>query len=73
MTKQRLKIRGMHCVGCAMTIDGALEDVAGVRSAATNYARQWVDVEYDEQLVPQGKLLDAIKQAGYEAYIEPSM
>lgn len=70
MTKQRLKIRGMHCVGCAILIDGALEDVAGVRSATTSYARQSVEVQYDEQQVSQETLLDAIKQAGYEAILE---
>ena len=33
-----LKITGMHCPSCAMNIDGALEDTAGVIEAETSYA-----------------------------------
>lgn len=67
MTKQKFQISGMHCVGCAMTIDGALEDLTGVRSATTNYARQTVEVEYDEKKVSVEQLLQAVKAAGYTA------
>ncbi|MBI5670081.1 MAG: heavy-metal-associated domain-containing protein [Chloroflexi bacterium] len=67
MKKQRLLIQGMHCVGCAMTVDGALEDLPGVKSATTNYARQTADVEYDEQTVTEAQLVAAVEQAGYKA------
>jgi len=30
MQKIKLKINGMHCVSCAMNIDGDLEDTEGV-------------------------------------------
>ena len=67
MKKQRFEIQGMHCVGCAMTIDGAVEDLPGVKSATTNYARQHADVEYDETRVTEKKIFEAIKEAGYSA------
>lgn len=67
MAKQRFQVQGMHCVGCAMTIDGALEDLPGVKSASTNYARQVVDVEYDEQKVTIAQIVSAVKEAGYTA------
>lgn len=67
MTRKRLQIKGMHCVGCAMTVDGALEDLPGVKSASTNYARQTTDVEYDEQKVTEAQLIAAVEQAGYQA------
>ncbi len=66
MIKKRFQIKGMHCVGCAMTVDGALEDLAGVKSATTNYARQVADVEYDERKVGEAQILAAIRGAGYE-------
>ncbi len=71
MTKVRLRIEGMHCVGCAMTIDGALEDLPGVQSASTNYARQVVDVEYDEHVVSEAQLIAAVAAAGYTAIPAP--
>ncbi len=70
MTKKRFNIKGMHCVGCAMTIDGALEDMQGVKEARTNYARQSVEVEYDERTLTDADLIEAIRVAGYQAESE---
>ena len=67
LTKKRFQIQGMHCVGCAMTIDGAVEDLPGVKSASTNYARQVADIEYDEKKVSEGQIIAAIQTAGYQA------
>jgi len=67
MTKQRFQIEGMHCVGCAMKVDGAVEDLIGVKSATTNYARQFADVEYDEKEVTPVDIIEAIREAGYSA------
>lgn len=69
MTKKRFQIQGMHCVGCAMTIDGALEDLPGVKSASANYARQIVDVEYDETRLTEAQIIAAVEQAGYKAAV----
>lgn len=46
-----LKIGGMHCVSCAMNIDGALEDLEGVIESTTHYAKQITRVTYDPQRV----------------------
>lgn len=69
MVKQRFKIQGMHCVGCAMTIDGAVEDLPGVKSASTNYKRQVTVVEYDESQVTEAAILQAIHDAGYSGKV----
>ena len=69
MIKKRFQIQGMHCVACAMTIDGAVEDLPGVRSATTNYARQVAEVEFDEQKVNEAQIAAAIQSAGYKASI----
>jgi len=69
MTKQKFQIQGMHCVGCAMTIDGAVEDLPGVKSATTNYARQVAEVEYDEKKVTDAQIMTAIQSAGYKAVV----
>lgn len=69
MTKKRFQVQGMHCVGCAMTIDGALEDLPGVKSASASYARQIVDVEYDETRLTEAQIIAAVEQAGYKAAV----
>ena len=69
MIKKRFQLQDMHCVGCAMTIDGALEDLPGVQSASTNYARQVVDVEFEENKVTETQIVTAIQKAGYRATV----
>lgn len=66
MKKIKLKISGMHCTSCAMNIDGELED-AGVKSANTSFAKQICEVQYDEKLFNESKIIEIIKKAGYTA------
>ncbi len=68
MTKKKLKITGMHCSSCAMNIDGDLEDnVKGLKSANTNYAKQETEVEFDEEKVKLDQIIQQIKETGYQA------
>ncbi len=67
MTKKKLKIEGMHCSSCAMLIDGDLEDLEGVKSANTNYAKGETEVEIDEDKLSDKEIIDAIKKIGYTA------
>lgn len=68
-----LKIQDMHCVSCAMSIDGELEDTAGVASASTNYAQAETRLQYDEQKVSLESILEAVKRAGYNAVVKESV
>lgn len=63
---QTFKINGMHCVSCAMNIDGELEDTPGVLEATTNYARQETLIKYDDALVNPEKLREVIQKTGYK-------
>lgn len=68
MKKIKLKIQGMHCTSCAMSIDGDLEDyVEGVKSSSTNYAKQECIVEYDEEKAKVDEIVKQVKKTGYEA------
>ncbi len=67
MKQQRFQIQGMHCVSCVMNIDGALEDLPGVKSATTHYARQVTEVKYDETCVTEADIIAAVQAAGYRA------
>ena len=68
MKKIKLKIEGMHCTSCAMNIDGDLEDnVKGIKSASTNYAKQITEVEFDEKKIKLDQIIQQIKETGYQA------
>ena len=65
IVKKKLKIDGMHCTSCAMNIDFDLEDVGGVKSAKTSYAKQECEVEFDEEKVKVEDISVIIKKTGY--------
>lgn len=65
--KKVFKITGMHCVSCAMNIDGELEDTEGVKKAVTNYAKQRTEVEFEEEKITEIKIIEVIERVGYSA------
>ncbi|MCL5970004.1 MAG: cation transporter [Patescibacteria group bacterium] len=69
MIKQTFKIEGMHCSSCVLNIDFDLEDLEGVKSCKTNYAKQQTEVEFDEDKIKPQQILDQIKKAGYNATV----
>ncbi len=62
LVKQKLKIEGMHCTACAMNIDFDLEDLDGVQTVSTNYAKQTSEVEYDPEKISLPSILAQIKK-----------
>jgi copper chaperone CopZ len=65
--KLKLKIIGMHCTSCAMSIDGDLEDSEGIIESKTNYVRQETEVKFDESKISFDKIIKIVKQTGYDA------
>ncbi|MFH0749378.1 MAG: heavy-metal-associated domain-containing protein [Candidatus Gottesmanbacteria bacterium] len=63
MTTKTLKLKGMHCVSCSMLIEGELEDM-GVEAKA-NYAKQTVDLVFDESITALSKIKGMIEKLGY--------
>jgi len=67
LVKKKLKIEGMHCTSCAMSIDFDLEDLEGVKSSKTNYAKQESEVEFDEEKIKLTQIMEQIEKTGYQA------
>jgi len=57
----------MHCSSCAMTIDFDLEDIDGVKSSKTSYARQECSIEFEEGKITIDQLVETVKKTGYSA------
>lgn len=53
----------MHCTSCAMVIESDLMD-AGVK-AKCSYAREVLEVEFDEVLLTEGTIEEIVKKSGY--------
>lgn len=63
MTKKIYKIDGVNCTSCALMIESDLED-AGV-TAVCSYAKQTLEVEFDEKKIKEKKITDVVLRAGY--------
>ncbi|MCR4326502.1 MAG: cation transporter [Candidatus Roizmanbacteria bacterium] len=66
VVRKIIKINGMHCTACAMSIDFDLEDLEGVLSVNTNYARQETNIVFDTKKVTFETIINIIKKTGYD-------
>src|SRR3954452_18608888 len=62
-----LAISGMSCASCAARVEKALAGVAGVDSAAVNFATETATVHYDPAQVTTDAMRTAVADIGYSA------
>jgi len=70
IVKKQLKVEGMHCTSCAMTIDLDLDELDGIHSVKTHYAREETEVEFDEEKITITQILEKVNKAGYKAFVK---
>jgi copper chaperone CopZ len=63
--KQIFRITDMECPSCAMRLEGLEDDLPGVQRVRASYARQQMEVEYDESRVTPAEIVAAIQRLGY--------
>ncbi len=66
MKKIELKIKGMHCNSCPILIKEVLTDTKGVKEATVDLKKANAVVSFDEKLVNEKQLADAIEKEGYK-------
>ena len=65
-----IPISGMSCASCAITIEKGLSNLEGVQEASVNFATEKAAVNYDPIKIDSNKLVDTIKDLGYQARLE---
>ena len=60
-----LTIEGMHCEGCAKTVEALLKSEPGVKAATISYAKGIARVMFDPASVDLSTLVRAVERAGY--------
>ncbi|MEQ8664865.1 MAG: MerR family DNA-binding protein [Rhodospirillales bacterium] len=61
-----LNIDGMHCEGCAQTIEALLGRVPGVRKAEASYEEHHARILHDQKQATVADLIVAIAKGGFE-------
>jgi MerR family copper efflux transcriptional regulator len=65
MKTATFKIDGMHCDGCARTIEALVSTEPGVRKASVSFKAQEARILFDSEAMDEDRLAAAIRQAGY--------
>jgi mercuric transport protein len=62
-----IRVKGMSCGGCAISLEQTLKSTEGVEDAKVSYERGEALIKYDDSKVTVAKLREVIKSAGYQA------
>ena len=65
MTKLTLSILDMHCSACVMRLEGIEDELPGILAIRASYQRQTLVVEYNEALVTEADIRQAVATKGY--------
>ena len=62
----QLTIGGMHCAGCAQTIEKGLSRLPGIESAQVNFASEKLTAAYDPQQTDPQAISAKVRDLGYQ-------
>ena len=65
-TKAEIKISGMHCATCAITIEESLSQIRDVSSVQVNFGTDTAHVEFDPTKISLTELEKVVKDVGYD-------
>ncbi|MHB1125815.1 MAG: copper ion binding protein [Bacillota bacterium] len=66
MASEIIRVEGMTCNHCKMSVEKAVKNLEGVQNAEVDLAAKQVKATFDEKKVDAQRIRDAIVQAGYE-------
>lgn len=67
-----VEIGGMHCDGCADTINALLRLEAGVQASSVSFKDRNARILYDPMITHEDRLIQIIQHAGFTATQTPS-
>lgn len=65
--KQKFDVIGMSCAACSGHVDKAVRSLSGVNDCHVNLFNNSMIVEYDEKIVNDQMIIEAVEHAGYKA------
>ena len=60
-------IEGFHCTGCADNVSRSLGTEEGVIKVEADYEQAKVEVRFDSDRITEDRIVEQIRQAGFEA------
>jgi copper chaperone CopZ len=66
----KMKISGMHCASCVVSVNKALKDIPGVKNVKVRPAYADAIMKIDRTLLDTLSLIDAVQKTGFGATLE---
>jgi len=63
--KATIKVKGMTCGGCKLSVENAVRKVAGIVSAEADLQKAELNVEFDEKTSALADVRAAVAKAGF--------
>lgn len=70
MKKQVFDIQGMSCSACSAAVDSAVNRLSGVKSVQVNLLTASMVTEFDDSVISEDDIINAVRKAGYAASIK---
>lgn len=70
MRKTKFAIQGMTCSSCSAHVEKAVKNLQGIQEINVNLLSNSMVVNYDEIIITESKIIEAVRAAGYGASIE---
>ncbi|WP_020531091.1 heavy metal translocating P-type ATPase [Flexithrix dorotheae] len=67
---KNVKVLGMTCASCAVSLESYLTPLEGVSNVSVNYPNQSVSLTYDKNLISLNQLKQKAQEIGYEIILE---
>ncbi len=66
---QKFQVTGMTCSACSAKVEKTVQKLEGVRSVNVNLLANSMTVDYDSEVIDDGKIIEAVVDAGYGASV----
>ncbi len=71
--KERYHVTGMTCSACSSHVEKSVNKLKGVERASVNLLTETMDVTYDEAVLTDADIVQAVEKAGYGAELMQAM
>ena len=70
MKKEKFDVTGMTCSACSSRVEKCVSKLSGAEKVSVNLLTNSMQVEYDENVLREGQIIEAVVKAGYGASVQ---
>jgi Cu+-exporting ATPase len=72
MIKKEFNVTGMTCSACSSRVEKSVSELQGTQNVSVNLLTNRLRLEYDESIVNEDMIIQAVENAGYGAFVKDS-